>query len=237
VPAPLPERAGSPGRRETADGRYVPYAGLTAGPPTLVTGRARRNEVRRVTKVSLNAILVRPIPARSDGAVNLLGLTFRPVYTERWLSSRDVIACGRISGAGRGRRLVHLPAPAGHRVQVMLDDPRGHLRDLHLLMGGSYPQVRGAGQAGHLGRQQRDELTLQRDQRIAGSIQRSGGHRPPSSRHPTRTQGNTLSRPLDITDRQAGYALRRRRRDLNAYLLGEDLSALLANAPYRPPRR
>ena len=40
VPAPLPRRAGSLGRRHTAGDRYVPYAGLTAGPPALVTGTA-----------------------------------------------------------------------------------------------------------------------------------------------------------------------------------------------------
>jgi hypothetical protein len=38
---------------------------------------------------------------------------------------------------------VHPPAAAGHLVQVMLDHRRGLQRDLHLLMGGRHPQVRG----------------------------------------------------------------------------------------------
>jgi len=67
--APLPE-AGSLGRRQTAGDRYVPYAGLTAGPPALVTGSAcPPGAIRRVTMGSLNASLVRAIPARSNGAV------------------------------------------------------------------------------------------------------------------------------------------------------------------------
>ena len=37
VPA-APRRAGRPGRRQTVGDQYVPYAGLTAEPPTLVTG-------------------------------------------------------------------------------------------------------------------------------------------------------------------------------------------------------
>ena len=51
----------------------------------------------------------------------------------------------RPGSGGRGGP-VHPPARAGHRVQVMLDDRRGHLRDLHLLVRGSHPQVHRAGQ-------------------------------------------------------------------------------------------
>lgn len=51
------------------------------------------------------------------------------------------------------------------------------------------------GQRRVLCRQQRDELALQGDQRITGSIHRPGGHRPPSSGHPGSNQGDTLSRP------------------------------------------
>jgi len=37
-------------------------------------------------------------------------------------------------------------------------------------------------------------VALHRDQRITGSIQRPGSHKPPSPPHPTRNQGDTLSR-------------------------------------------
>ena len=50
---------------------------------------------------------------------------------------------GRPGSGGRGGP-VHPPARAGHRVQVMLDDLRGNLRNLHLLVRGSHPQVHGA---------------------------------------------------------------------------------------------
>jgi hypothetical protein len=46
-------------------------------------------------------------------------------------------------GSRRGYGLMHPPARALHRVQVMLDDFRGHLRDLDLFMGGGCPQVGG----------------------------------------------------------------------------------------------
>jgi hypothetical protein len=61
------------GRWQTAG--YVPYAGLTAGPPTLVTGAACRagDNTESYCTITENASLVRRIPARSDGAVNLLG--------------------------------------------------------------------------------------------------------------------------------------------------------------------
>ena len=185
---------------------------------------------------------------------------------------------GAPAPAGRGGP-VHPPARAGHRVQVMLDDRRGHLRDLHLLVRGSHPQVRRAGQvraararppremrhrpvgilapgqvrarrarlltrvracpaaaspgggvrpgwsssdggseelpefrdaarsslasrssssptraasAAFCAASMRDELALQRDQRITGSIQRPGGHRPPSSGQANSNQADTL---------------------------------------------
>ena len=212
----------------------------------------------------------------------------------------------RPGSGGRGGP-VHPPARAGHRVQVMLDDRRGHLRDLHLLVRGRHPQVHRAGQvrAAHarppremrhrpvgilapgqvrarrarlltrippaplrlparrgpsglviqrrrqrgiagiprcgtlqprqpllqladppgqrrvLHRQHGDELALQRDQRITGSIQRPGSHRPPSSGQPNSNQDNTLGRPPGImkgseTDRSRRPA-RNLSRDLNAH--------------------
>jgi Zinc-binding dehydrogenase len=54
------------------------------------------------------------------------------------------------------------------------------------------------GQRRVLHRQHGDELALQRDQRITGSIQRPGSHRPPSSGQANGNQDNTLGRPPGI---------------------------------------
>ena len=54
------------------------------------------------------------------------------------------------------------------------------------------------GQRRVLHRQHGDELALQRDQRVTGSIQRPGSHRPPSSGQVNGNQAGTLSRLPEI---------------------------------------
>ena len=83
----LLQEGGGLGRRRTAGDRYVPYAGLTAGPPNLVTeaacpARFNTKSYYTITKCKLGAA--------DPGQVGRRGLTFSakisPVY---WRMPRD----------------------------------------------------------------------------------------------------------------------------------------------------
>jgi hypothetical protein len=63
------------GRWQTAGDRICPICRTDGRPPTLVTGRRgpAGGNTQSYCTITKNASLVRRIPARSDGAVNLLG--------------------------------------------------------------------------------------------------------------------------------------------------------------------
>lgn len=120
----------------------------------------------------------RPAGIRAPGQVRTRRARLLPGFRLPRLPRCDVLAGRGPSGPVIQRGIAGIPRCGTLQPRqplLQFADPPGQRRVLH--------------------RQHGDELALQRDQRITGSIQRPGSHRPPSSGQANGNQDNTLGRP------------------------------------------